>query len=229
MQRPAFARALLESQVFVLGHTLGDVRDGVAQAGASVRLVTLDDAEGPVTPFFTSEGALQDTLSRRPGTDPQYLRFACRALFEMTAGSRLVLNPDSAHGKLFISTEIAALLAGEQVGVQTETLAADRQVMVGAPAHVPPALPTVLARFFASRPVVEAAHLGWIAHPDGHHGFLLVVTATNRDQAMADFGTRQIGELTDGAMLDAMVVPTPAQNPLANVVAPIYTRSQTSS
>lgn len=224
VQRPVFAAALLESQVYVLGNVEGDVVGGVAQTGASVRLLSLADQDGPITPFFTSEPMLQATLATRPGTDPRFVRLGCRVLFEMTRGSRLVLNPHGPHGKVFLPDEVTALLSGGQVGVTTETLAAERRIMVGAPAHVPPDLPAVLARFFAHRPVVESAYLGWVAHPDGHAGYLMVVVAPDRQQAMDGFGTLQIGEVTGGHTLDVMVVPPGADNPLASSVAPFYVR-----
>lgn len=223
-QRPAFAAALLDSQVYVLGLVEGDVVGGVAQTGTSVRLLTVSDREGPITPFFTSERMVQATLAALPGTDPRYVRLGCRTLFEMTRGSRLVLNPHGPHGKVFLPDEVAALLSGGQVGVTTETLATSRQVTVGAPTHVPPDLPAVLARFFAQRPVVEAAYLGWIAHPDGHSGYLVVVVAPDRQQAMDGFGTLQVGELTGGHTLDVLVQPPGADNPLARTVAPFYVR-----
>lgn len=223
-QRPVFSAALLDSQVYVLGYLDGPVVDGVAQTGTSARLLAMTDQEGSITPFFTSERMLQATLASSPGTDPRFLRVPCRALFEMTQGSRLVLNPHGPHGKVFVPDEIAALLSGGQPGVTTETLSAGRQVTVGAAAHVPPELPAVLTRFFAQRPVVEAAHLGWIAHPDGHTGYLMVVTAPDREQAMDGFGTLQVSELTGGTTLDVIVVPPGGNNYLADVVAPFYTR-----
>lgn len=228
VQRPAFSAALLDSQVYVLGYLDGAQGNvggaGVAQPGTSVRLLALSDQEGSITPFFTSERMLEQTLAAMPGTDHRFLRFGCRDLFEMTGGSRLVLNPHSDYGKVFLPDEVADLVAGGQPGVETEVLEAEREIMVGAPAHVPPNLPAVLARFFAQRPVVESAYLGWIAHPDGQTGYLMIVVAPDHDQAMAGFGTLQISELTDGHTLDVIVVAPGAPNYLADAVAPFYVR-----
>lgn len=223
-QRPAFTAALLGSDVFVLGEVLGPLEEGVAPTGTSAVLTAFGDGEGQFTPFYTSEQRIRETLAARPGTNPRYLRLNCRALFEMTAGARLVLNPDSPYGKVFVPEEIAALLTGREAGMTTETLPAEREVMVGAPAHVPPQLPPALSRFFAQRPVVEAAYLGWIVHPDGHSGYLLVIVAADREQAISGFGTMQIGELTGGPTVDVLVVPPAEPNVLEQVVGPFYAR-----
>jgi hypothetical protein len=189
-----------------------------------MRIVSIADDDGQLTPFFTSEQSLQEYLDARPGADPRFVRLNCRALFEMTKGSRLILNPFSAYGKMLLPDEIAALVAGQEPGVTTEVLPAERQVMVGAAAHVPPQLPAVLSRFLTQRSVVDEAYLGWIAHPDGHTGFLMVVVATDGDQAMSGFGSLNIGEVTEGASLDVMVVAPGADNMLLGIVAPFYSR-----
>ncbi|QXC59901.1 enhanced serine sensitivity protein SseB C-terminal domain-containing protein [Aquihabitans sp. G128] len=217
-ERPAFSQLLLASDVFVLGTMDQPPVDGVAQAGAMANLLSFTDADGSFTAFFSSEATVELTVAARPGTDPRFLRLPCRALFELTKGARLVLNPDAPYGKVFLPSEVAALGRGAEPGLDRQVLQAERQVLVGVPVHTPPALPEVLARFLVQRPTVEAAHLGWIAHPDGHTGFLMVLLAGDRDAAMAGFGSLQIGELTEGETLDVMVVaPGTRDHLLANI------------
>lgn len=220
-KRPVFSRTLLDSDVYVLGVIDGDAMDGVAQADTSMQIATIADDDGEVTPFFTSEQTLQEYLDARPGTDPRFVRLNCRALFEMTQGSRLVLNPFSDYGKMFLPGEIAALLSGREPGLNKEVMEADREIQVGAPAHVPPELPAGLSRFLAQRPV-EEAYLGWIAHPDGHTGYLMVVVAADSEQAMNGFGSAGINELIGGETLDVLVVAPGEQNILLGVVPPFY-------
>ena len=223
-ERPAFTRALLDSDVYVLGYVEGDVSTtGVAGAGSSMRILAIGDEVGPITPFFTSEAAVQQLVAARPGTDPRFVRFGCRALFDMTSGSRLVLNPGSPYGKIFEPNEVDALITGREPGLQREVLAAARQVLVGQAAHVPAELPAVLSRFLVQRPV-EAAHLGWIGHPDGHTGFLLVVLADDGEAAMQGFGSVAIGEVTNGETLDVMVAPTGSTTHLLADVPAFYQR-----
>lgn len=223
-QRPDFAQALLASEVYVLGSLDRPTVEGEAQSGTSMDVLTWSDQDGPITPFFTSEAALQRTLAARPGTDPRFLRLKSRDLFQMMKGQRLVLNPDGPSGKIYLPGEVEALLTGNEPGLNREVLQAGRKVFVGEAAHVPPELPEVLARFFTRRPDVEAAHLGWIAHPDGQRGYLLVVVTKNREAAMEGFGTVQIGDIIGDETLDVMYSAPSAEEHLLTLVPPFYTR-----
>lgn len=216
-ERPALNRELLDSEVYVLGTVEGE---------SSIRMLGLTDDEGPFTPFFTSEDALRELLDAHPDCDPRYVRLGCRAMFEMAGGARLVLNPYSAYGKVYLPAEVAAILSGNEPGVQAEVLEAGRTVFLGAAAHVPPDLPAVLARFFTQRPTVEAAHLGWIVHPDGHAGYLMLVVAGDQEQAMAGFGSVAVGELTGGETLDVMVFPPGSDSTYLSAVPRFYERGR---
>ena len=223
-QRPAFLEALLAADIYVLGKLDPPVAYGVADAGSTIKIRPWSDADGEITPFFTSEGALRRALDAHPGLDPAFVRLPARAFLEMLRGQRLMLNPGS-FGKVFLPEEVEALLAGGDPGGQTTAVQQDQQVLVGAPAHVPPALPRVLRDYFASRPAVHEAFLGWIVNPaqgpDGH--YLVVVVSDDRDAAMSGFGALQIGEVTDGRLLDVIVTPPGADHLLANL-EPIYRR-----
>jgi SseB protein N-terminal domain/SseB protein C-terminal domain len=221
-ERPAFTQALLEAEVLVLGRLDGGLVEGPI-VGESLQLFHLFDADGAIAPFFTSTWMLDATLQTRPDVDPHQVKLRCRELWMLTRGMRLVLNPHGPYAKVFAPAEIEAYLDGREPGLFTERLQEERTVMVGAAAHLPPDLPAVLARFLVQRPVVEAAHLGWIAHPDGHSGFLMVVRAPDRTQAMEGFGSVAIGDVTGGETLDVLVVPPGRDNPLAKV-PPFYVR-----
>ncbi len=54
-ERPLFARAILDSEIYVLGSIDRPAVGGAAQPGTSMSLVTLSDSDGRFTPFFTSE------------------------------------------------------------------------------------------------------------------------------------------------------------------------------
>jgi hypothetical protein len=223
-ERPAFTSALMESEVLVLGSTDRRLVDGVAPQGTSIQLVHFTDDEGAITPFFTSESMIGCTLAARPGTSPDFLRLRSRDLFEMAKGSRLVLNPDGPHRKIYLPAEVAALAAREEPGMFVDVVESDREVLVGAAKSVPRELPEVLSRYLVQRPVVRAAHLGWIVHPDGHHGYLMVVVANDREAAMAGFGSVQIGEVTGGNTLDVIVVPPGSDGHVLSAIPPFYSR-----
>ena len=110
----AFFHDLLASQVYVLGIPEVPTNDGVGQRGLNVQLVKFSDCEGFFVPFFTSEVAVHASLVARRGTRPNHLRLRCRDLFEMTKGSRLVLDPYSPNSKTYLPPEIEALLAGRE-------------------------------------------------------------------------------------------------------------------
>ena len=215
VRRPAFNDALLRSDVVVPGFVEGDV-DGVAGPGTTMQLATTADADGPLTPFFTSVAALERWLHGGGSQDRRFVVLPCRGFLEMTMGARVALNLGSEFGKLFLPGEVEALLAGREPGVETHVVQAEQQVRVGAAANVPLPLTDVLTRFFAERPV-EAVHLGWIQHPDGHAGYLLLVVAPDRDAAMAGFGALDIGNVTGGHTIDVMVHPDTSDPLLASV------------
>jgi SseB protein N-terminal domain/SseB protein C-terminal domain len=164
-QRPAFYRTLLESQVFVLG-TAGDGGDGktTLEAGKSVQIQHFENQEGdPVIPLFSSLELLRKTLE----TEEQYLALNARALFEMTAGATLVLNPNQPNAKLFVPQEVQDLLDGslfEQL--RQVTVEKDTQVLLGQPKDYPQAFIDALVSLFETLPAVRAGYLAWIAYPD---------------------------------------------------------------
>jgi hypothetical protein len=222
--RPAFTQALLASDVYVLGTYDGELVDGVVPSGGSLQLVMIDEHEDYVTPFFTSQDSLRRFVAAHPENDGPFVRIACRDLFERSRGMRLVLDPESPFGKFFVGDEVDALLSGEEPGLTREVLQSDQQVMVGAAAHVPPELTAVLTRFFAARPMVEAAHLGWIAHTDGRSGYLLVVVASETEQAMNGFGSVNIGDVTEGKTLEVIVLPPESNDSLLSTAPRFYAR-----
>ena len=98
------------------------------------------------------------------------------------------------------------------------------QLRTGAAANLPSELPATIARFFAQRPTVDEARIGWIAYLDGQQGYLMVVVTADREASMAGFGAIQIGELTGGITLDVMIeVPGAAESKLSQV-PPFYVR-----
>lgn len=220
-ERPAFIRALLASNVIVLGKLVDRDVSGPGP-GQEAMLVYWSDDIGPIYPFFTSEALLRRTIDARPGTDPDFLRLRCRDYFEMVRGKRLVLNPDGASAKVFLPTEIDAYLAEREPGVTKLTLPKDRQVVGGPATSMPAELPEVLSRYLAKRPV-SAAHLGWISEPGGHEGYALVLVTTDEAAAMEGFGVMQIDEFTGGHDLDVIVVP-PGRDHVLMAIPPFYVR-----
>jgi hypothetical protein len=142
----------------------------------------------------------------------------------MVQGQRLTLNPQGPGGKEFTPNEVESLLAGREPDGRTEVVQSATQVLVGAAAHIPDALPGVLTRYLEQHSVVERAHLGWVAHPDGQAGYLLVLLAASREAALDGFGSLAIGQYTGGTSIDVVVVPPGTKQHLLSSIAPFYTR-----
>jgi SseB protein N-terminal domain/SseB protein C-terminal domain len=221
--RPKFIQALLEAKVYVLGTIGGPIEPQTPPVG-NIHLGHIDDPGGPLIPFFTSEAMLRKTMDTRPGVDPGYLHLPCRLLWESAADVRYILNPNGPTAKIFEPAEIAALLAGDEPGRERIVTTDKQDVMVGGAAHIPEQLPVVLAQFFATRPVVAAARLGWIAHPNGATGYLLTVATADRETALEGFGSLGIGDFTDGNTIDVIVEPDTEPPRLLGSIAPFYQR-----
>jgi hypothetical protein len=224
-RRPEFFRAFLAGEVYALGRPSQPTVGGKAQEGTFMQLVTWSDAEGPLTPIFTSEKLLRRTVDRRPGTDPHFVRMPTRDLLGMLKGQRLVLDPDGDHAKMFTRSEVEALLEGRDPGREQMVVQKDTTILVGAAATIPPALPRVLADFFAKRPVVHQAHLGWIHYPEtDQSGYLVVVLADDREAAMQGFGMLQVDEVSGGKTVDVYVIPPNQTKHWLSNVPPFYER-----
>src|SRR5688572_25903419 len=91
--RPEFYRALMASDVFVIGRS--DAITGqraLIPAGAKMGIVHWEKPDGtPVVPFFTSLEALRRSLKE----ESDFMALPARGFFEMVKGKTLVLNPAS--------------------------------------------------------------------------------------------------------------------------------------
>ncbi len=107
--RPLFYRFLLDSVVYALSPSDAS-RTGISriEAGEKITILNWEKTDGsPVVPFFTSMEALRAAIEQ----ESAFLKLPARALFEMTKGSCLVLNPKLQYSKEFLPDEIEALLA----------------------------------------------------------------------------------------------------------------------
>jgi len=209
-QRPAFYRALMEADVFVIGHT--DQPDLNAQghhtipAGANVSLVNWEKADGsPVIPFFTHLEALQLAID----VETSYLSLPARSLFELTRGTTLFLNPKSDHGKEFVPHEIDALLdTGMNQKADTRVVEKETRVMLGQPAEYPTAMVEALQQLLPDHPGVTAACLCLMHDPEMSQKPTLVVGFEGLDLevAMSEAGSVVVDTAPSGQAVDFVVV-----------------------
>ncbi|NDL65738.1 enhanced serine sensitivity protein SseB [Acerihabitans arboris] len=157
--RPAFFNLLLESTVYVLG----DAGDGWIAGAArhdGEQPVNLQHWEKPdgttAIPFFTSLAALQQAVSQ---TQP-FLALPTRALFAMTAGAELFLNPKLPYGNAFSADEITALMMNEGDALtEREILEGEMRITLSSPEQQPMQMIDSLTRLFADIKQVRRAFI----------------------------------------------------------------------
>ncbi|WP_215778137.1 enhanced serine sensitivity protein SseB C-terminal domain-containing protein [Paludibacterium sp. B53371] len=155
--RPAFFAALLQAEVFIIGHTDLGPGETTIQAGSQLHIQHWQRPDGVSTiPFFTSLGLLQQAIEQ----ESRYLALPARSLFVLTLGSALDLNPGSDCGKSFEAAEIRELLASglthapEQREIREQT-----SVLLGQPLHDPQDLKQALSTLLLKHPPVQRAYL----------------------------------------------------------------------
>lgn len=169
--RPDFYRALLASDVFVIGRTDQDAPANAPftnPAGSQLHIVNFNRPDGSrYIPFFTSIDALRKALDGEHG----YISLPCKSLFELTKGTILVLNPGSKYGKAFLPNEIEALLeTGSNHRAQRHVAKQDTRVLLGQPKDRPQTMLDALSRFFSTHPDVEAAYMCQMSDPASNSG-----------------------------------------------------------
>lgn len=162
--RPEFYRLLLESSVFILGHSNStSTGTRTLEAGETVSIQNWVREDGsPVIPFFTSLTALHRSIEQ----EVTYMALPARSLFEITKGSPLVLNPKSSYGKEFFPNEIEALLAEgvNQLPKQRVAYKATK-VLLGQPAEYPSKMVDSLTALLSKHSDVKAAYLALMHDP----------------------------------------------------------------
>lgn len=176
--RPEFYSILLESSVYVLSPQ-NELFSGVQklEAGEKISIQNWVGGDGsPVIPFFTSLNTLQKAIE----TESSFMELPAKALFEMTKGASLVLNPKSPYGKEFFPNEIEALLSNGVNRLPEKRITTEEtKVLLGQPANYPTQMTDSLAALFSKRSNVKAAYLALMHNPsqDEKPHFLIGIEA----------------------------------------------------
>lgn len=207
--RPEFYRTLVESQVFIIGHSDSPEIEGECSvpAGAKLSIVNWEKTDGTsLIPFFGSLEALQRALEE----EARYMQMPARSLFEITMGATLVLNPASPYSKEFFPSEIKALLEiGMNHVASTRTVQKATQVLLGQPKNYPSEMVSALTKLLAKHPTIVAAYLCLMHDPSASEKPALVVgflADGDAEQAMREAGsvaadTAPRGEFVDFVLL----------------------------
>jgi hypothetical protein len=208
-ERPAFARALMDAQIFLVmiagGTPIGPPdADGkvIIPEGATLTLPSATRGEEKLIPFFTAPSRARTWFKGEHIIGPD----RTRDFFARYPGAPFVLNPGSDYGKDFTPGEVTRMLAGEfdMQAPQTVTTQAPEQIMLAHPKEIPTALIEALAREFAPVKSVAGAWL-MLAMRGGEQSWMLGVDHNGSWQDVRDAIGRAIsGDILGGRMLDAM-------------------------
>lgn len=142
-----FWRLLLDSDLLVLGTAEGHEADDQSftlQAGGQLKLVSAQRDGRPFLPVFSSLPRMQEWVKQ----DSRYLSVNGRALFELTRGVAVILNPASEYGRELTAEQIGQLLSAPPARAP--------RTLIGE-ADLPMPLANLLIAIFAKHPDVSAA------------------------------------------------------------------------
>ena len=117
-----FYKLMMESRVFILGKPAKELPDTNFVLSDDDELLInhweSDEDKSPVIPFFTSLQTLQRTIPE----DEPYLEVPTEALFRMTLGVPMVLNPNTEYGMEFSPEDVVSLLGSDSVNNNQELM-----------------------------------------------------------------------------------------------------------
>ena len=206
-ERPAFARALMDTQIVLVLVADGPIASGpdgnaVIPEGTKMTLPSAVRGEERLIPFFTARSRAQAWYCGHHVAVPERLR----DLFARYPGAPFVLNPGSEYGKDFTPGEVARMLAGdfELSGPQAVTTKAPEQIMLAHPSEIPSALIEALARELVAVKPVRGAWL-MLAMRGGEQSWMLGVDHSGAWQDVRDAISRAlVGDILGDRTLDAM-------------------------
>lgn len=205
--RPDFARALMDTQVFVVlvsdGAKIMPGPDGnaVIPEGAKLSMPTASRGGEKLLPFFSARSRAKAWFKGDHVVAPDRVR----DLFERSPNANFVLNPGSDYGKEFTPGEAKRLLAGHfDEGPQTVTIEQPEQVLLAHPKETPVDLIEALGRELKAAKSVQGAWL-MLAMRAGEQNWMLGVDHDGSWQDVrAAIGRAITGDVLGSRMLDAL-------------------------
>ena len=164
-----FYKLMMESRVFILGKPAKELPDTDFVLSDDDELLInhweSDEDKSPVIPFFTSLQTLQRTIPE----DEPYLEVPTEALFRMTLGVPMVLNPNTEYGMEFSPEDVVSLLGSDSVNNLEELMDGEDydengvylELLRTAPEKLIETMTGILGDF----PEIEAAYLAVIHEP----------------------------------------------------------------
>lgn len=196
--RPAFFQQLLAADAWVPGRSSDEQMDDTTP----LDLEHWQQADGQsVIPFFTS----QQKLAEVTASDQPWVQLPVRALFTMTRGETLFLNPKCSQGKAFTPAEIEALLRhnGEALSEQ-QVVAGQERLLLSQVVAPPEQLISSLTTLFTQYKNVRRAFLAHVRDPDQAEANLLIGIEAEGDieQMIQLAGSVAVDTLPEDALID---------------------------
>lgn len=165
----AFYTLMMQSRVFILGTPAKEVNDANFVLTEDDELLInhweSDEDKSPVIPFFTSLQTLQRTIPE----DEPYLEVPTEALFRMTLGVPMVLNPNTEYGMEFSPEDVVSLLGSDSVNNLQELIESGEYdedgVYLELLRETPEQLIKTMTEIMSNYPEIEAAYLAVIHEP----------------------------------------------------------------
>ena len=176
---PQFFGELLDSKVLII--PAGEkprIIGGVVPENTKIAIAPVAVGGRNCIPFFTSEARLP--------AGAEYLLLEAKALFQITRGSFLIMNPGAAYGKEFFPDEVSRLLDGS-IFEPRERYVAQKpmQVMIGQPSDYPKELVAALSRLYSGLAEVRRAWVAFYQNPERDtEGGLLIALDVADTKAM---------------------------------------------
>lgn len=164
-----FYKLMMQSRVFILGKPAKEMTDTNFVLSDDDELMInhweSDEDKSPVIPFFTSLQTLQRTIPE----DEPYLEVPTEALFRMTLGVPMVLNPNTEYGMEFSPEDVVSLLGSDGVNNLQELIDGGEYdedgVYLELLRETPETLIATMTEIMADHPEIESAYLAVIHEP----------------------------------------------------------------
>ncbi|GAA0490690.1 MULTISPECIES: enhanced serine sensitivity protein SseB [Tatumella] len=196
--RPEFFQRLMQSDVWVIGSN----NAGSTEQSTICDLEHWEKEDGqPVIPFFTSEAAFTEA----GGAKKAGFSLSTRALFEMTRGEILFLNPGRDSGKEFTVAEIDALLSGAGNALTELSVREQGQTLLLSAVEQPPQqLTDSLKKLFSTYKPVRRAFIAWCKETPEQPGNLLIgiEASDDLDDIIQAAGHVAMDTLPDDGVID---------------------------
>ena len=207
-ERPAFARAIVDAQVFVVlvpDRPIVPGPDGntTVPEGTKLSLPSAVRGEERLIPFFTAPSRARLWYTGDHIVAPEQTR----DLFGRYPDKPFVLNPGSDYGKDYTPPEVQRMLAGQfDDGPQTIVTQAPEKMLLAHPKEIPTDLIEALGREFETVKAVRGAWLMLAMHAgQAEQSWMLGVDHEGSWQEVRDaIGRAVSGNILKGRLLDAM-------------------------